>query len=717
MANEFKHKDPCSTLTQAEYIAACGDGHIFACQATGDIAYASSATVLSKLGKGAANTVLHMGGSCIPAWTASPSVTDLTISGGCITLTGAATDIDLIDNNASALSFDASGKAGIIDIVTTNCSEGVTMSGTLGVTGALTATAGITVGSAGSGADVTFHSATSGDNFLWDSSCEKLVITGTNGQTALCVADGNVVIVDTLYFYDAGGEYISSNGSVLAITGATTISSTLGVTGVITANAGVVVDCLTINACAVTAGAAFTIDATTDIVLDADGDNITFKAGSGDSTGLDFSNASGTWTVKAGTSDSDLIFNVNDGGVDTKVMTIDGGDSVVTFGGNSVKSGEIRILEDTSCGVLYTAIKVGNMAANVTYTLPTNYAGCNGMALTSTTGGVMSWAAAGGLSGTGGTANAVLRASGTGGSTLQNSAVTITDAGDLVMVATDKIWLDGGTNTYIYEATDDAIQFVSNTTTVVRMINSQMHMHDDEACMMSKGLNINQLCRDNELLTLKSTDVGHAMTAVAEADTFGTFSKAEVTSGGLAIKGYKDTHGTAGKAIVITGVLGEVAATTDTSSTPGVVQLCALQTDDSTGTKAIDSGGAVFVVSSGGTTHFLIKGNGDLHGTDTSITALDNYCDVGLVRTMSTMNTTEGVIKSRWDDHVHENICSLIDAGLYSVPPWDGGLLNISQLSRLHNGAIWQLWTAIKDQGEELLGLRQQLTALQGGRP
>jgi hypothetical protein len=146
MANEFKHKDPGAELTQAEFIAACGDGHIFACQATGDIAYASSATVLSKLAKGTANMVLHMGGSCIPAWTASPSVTDLTIGGGCITLTGAATDIDLIDNNASALSFDASGKAGIIDIVTTNCSEGVTMSGTLGVTGVLTATGGLAGG-------------------------------------------------------------------------------------------------------------------------------------------------------------------------------------------------------------------------------------------------------------------------------------------------------------------------------------------------------------------------------------------------------------------------------------------------------------------------------------------------------------------------------------------------------------------------------------------
>ena len=142
MADEFKHLSAGTSLTQGEYEAV--GGHVFACQATGDIVYASSGSQLSRLGKGAANTILAMGGSCIPAWTASPSVTDLTIGGGCITLS-AATDIDLLDNNASALSFDASGKTGIIDIVTTNCSEGVTMSGTLGVTGVLTANAGVVV--------------------------------------------------------------------------------------------------------------------------------------------------------------------------------------------------------------------------------------------------------------------------------------------------------------------------------------------------------------------------------------------------------------------------------------------------------------------------------------------------------------------------------------------------------------------------------------------
>ena len=210
MANEFKHKDPGSELTQSEYITTDGTGHIFDCQATGDIMYASSATVLKNLGKGAANTVLSMGGSCIPAWTASPSITDLTIGGGCITLS-AATDIDLLDNNASALSFDSTGKAGIIDIVTTDCSEGVTMSGTLGVTGLLTAgsldvddvlisgttightcdtdllTLGnatllakgtVTVGVCGTGHDVKFFGCEAGAYMLYDESEEQLEIRG-----------------------------------------------------------------------------------------------------------------------------------------------------------------------------------------------------------------------------------------------------------------------------------------------------------------------------------------------------------------------------------------------------------------------------------------------------------------------------------------------------------------------------------------------------------
>lgn len=70
--------------------------------------------------------------------TASPTFVGLTLTSD-IDWTGGASDIDLIDDNASALSFDTDGKAGLLEFVTTNGSEGVNMSGFLSVTGALTA--------------------------------------------------------------------------------------------------------------------------------------------------------------------------------------------------------------------------------------------------------------------------------------------------------------------------------------------------------------------------------------------------------------------------------------------------------------------------------------------------------------------------------------------------------------------------------------------------
>ena len=67
----------------------------------------------------------------------------------------------------------------------------------------------LTVGTDGSGADVYFYSSTSGDHLFWDASDEKLTITGTNGQTALDVADGNVTVSDTLTATNIGAFTLS----------------------------------------------------------------------------------------------------------------------------------------------------------------------------------------------------------------------------------------------------------------------------------------------------------------------------------------------------------------------------------------------------------------------------------------------------------------------------------------------------------------------------
>jgi len=70
MANEFKHKDPGTALTQAEFIASDGTGHIFDSQAQGDILFASSTTELTRLGKDANSTraLTNTGTNNNPAW-------------------------------------------------------------------------------------------------------------------------------------------------------------------------------------------------------------------------------------------------------------------------------------------------------------------------------------------------------------------------------------------------------------------------------------------------------------------------------------------------------------------------------------------------------------------------------------------------------------------------------------------------------------------------
>ena len=111
------------------------DGQILVGDGSGDPVAESGATLRTSIGVGTGDS---------PQFTGLTLSGDLTVQGGDITLTNGATDIDLIDNNASALSFDASGKAGILEIDTTNNSERVKMSKDLLVTGNISGSAAST---------------------------------------------------------------------------------------------------------------------------------------------------------------------------------------------------------------------------------------------------------------------------------------------------------------------------------------------------------------------------------------------------------------------------------------------------------------------------------------------------------------------------------------------------------------------------------------------
>uniref|UniRef100_A0A6M3IG29 Uncharacterized protein n=1 Tax=viral metagenome TaxID=1070528 RepID=A0A6M3IG29_9ZZZZ len=89
MANEFKHKDAGSTLTQTEDNAT--DRHAFDSQAVGDLLYASSTTVCSRLGIGSTDDLLTIVGG-VPAWAAGRSGEGhITILGGSYNVVGQGT--------------------------------------------------------------------------------------------------------------------------------------------------------------------------------------------------------------------------------------------------------------------------------------------------------------------------------------------------------------------------------------------------------------------------------------------------------------------------------------------------------------------------------------------------------------------------------------------------------------------------------------------------
>jgi hypothetical protein len=130
----------------------------------------------------------------IIAATAADAVSRLAVGSNTYVLTA--------DSTAATGLAWAAPTTGDITGITTAAASGLAGGATSGTATLTFSPAGLTAaqnfGADGAGVDITFHSATAGDNMLWDASEEKLVITGTNGQNALEVADGNVSITDDL---------------------------------------------------------------------------------------------------------------------------------------------------------------------------------------------------------------------------------------------------------------------------------------------------------------------------------------------------------------------------------------------------------------------------------------------------------------------------------------------------------------------------------------
>lgn len=239
---------------------------------------------------------------------------------------------------------------------------------------------------------------------------------------------------------------------------------------------------------------------------------------------------------------------------------------------------------------------------------------------------------------------------------------------------------------------------------------------------MTVGLTINQGANDDQILAFKSSDVSTGLTTIAtqdvESDDYASFSKFVALSGGLQMQVmYEDA---AGGTVWNVEVLGGTALTTKTVAGVGLITFYASEHNGANALADITADGNVFSVRGrvGGAarTLFLVDEDGDLFadgGTTTAaVTVFDEHEDAQLIRAFDLARAPGKAIRSAWDEHVKYNERALVDCGVLGAPIADGGLVCITQLQRLHNGAIWQAYVDRQELKMRLEAVEQSIERL-----
>ena len=293
------------------------------------------------------------------------------------------------------------------------------------------------------------------------------------------------------------------------------------------------------------------------------------------------------------------------------------------------------------------------------------------------------------------------------------------------------------TNSGIYSVADDQLGIAAGGNMQWTIQNGPTFFNETASSTVGKGVVLNQGTNDNNILEFKSSgDVNHEHTSnnvgggaryISENDTYAFFHKSACDSGGLLINA--NHHGGSNAKYLELAAWGntDVRTDKDTDSSAAIQITAGLICTTNDRWRAMNACANVFGVRvMNGSAYnfghlFIIDNEGDVFVEgSTSLSGFDSYCDPALVRAFDVARTPDTVIRSKWDDYVEYNKCTLTDAGILGKVTSDGPdarpMVNITQLQRLHNGAIWQLHTKIQDQQEELSALKVQMTALEVGR-
>ena len=208
------------------------------------------------------------------------------------------------------------------------------------------------------------------------------------------------------------------------------------------------------------------------------------------------------------------------------------------------------------------------------------------------------------------------------------------------------------------------------------------------------GLTINMGANDNEILSLKSSDIAHGITGQTETDTYGLFQKAHAAGGGLQVTGLTDSDGGPGFALALTGMLGEAADTTKAANAQGIVHIRSYIYDGSTNVIAPGTDQNLVVFGSASSARFIFDAEGSGHA-DVEWVTFDKHNDLQVLEDMEYL-VAPGQVVRQFGDVIKHDRAFFEDEGLFHDirEVGDGrmrGMMNYTRMLMLHSGAIRQV--------------------------
>ena len=231
---------------------------------------------------------------------------------------------------------------------------------------------------------------------------------------------------------------------------------------------------------------------------------------------------------------------------------------------------------------------------------------------------------------------------------------------------------------------------------------------DQTNANMAIGLTINQTSNDNEIISLKSSsDVSQAVTDVSEADTFGFMKKSYADYGGLNITGL--VGGAAqGQALLLEGITSHATPQSDKGTgNNAIIVMAGFKASGSAKGALAANENIISITGASGHTKFIFDADGDSHqDVGTAWTNFDDHDDVALTRSLGIALDPASIVQTKWDDWGKDHFREMEDFGLINKigdeekAKGERGLVNMTLLAKLHNGAIGQLGAALNDMKE-----------------